>query len=84
MLSIWLGSDKYQFLSYWVDSTRVQNHYVQIHRSAKTGDGHSTHSAIRSGVCGGGNGGGDGGGYVGGVAVVLVEKGGGSGGTGDV
>ena len=42
----WLGSDKYQFLGHWVDSTRVPTSEVGILWSPKTGDGHSTHSAI--------------------------------------
>ena len=36
MPSIWIGSDKYTFLSHWFDSVRVQTREVQILRSPKT------------------------------------------------
>ena len=49
MQSTWLGSDKYQFLSHWFDSTKVRMHEVQIADSPKTEDGRSTHSATPSG-----------------------------------
>ena len=39
MLSAWLGSDMYQSLSHWFDSTSV-----------RTRDGPSTHSAMPSGL----------------------------------
>ena len=37
ILSTWLGSDKYQFLSHWFDFTRVRTHKVQIPISPKNG-----------------------------------------------
>ena len=46
MLRAWFGSDKYQFLSHWFDSTWVSTHEVPIPRSPKTGDGRSTFSPI--------------------------------------
>ena len=30
MLNAWLGGDMYKFASLWFDSTRIQNHEVQI------------------------------------------------------
>ena len=49
MRNAWLGSDKYQFLSNWFDLTRVRTDDIQMPQASKMGDGHSTHSAIRSG-----------------------------------
>ena len=43
-----LGSNKYQFLCHWFDSTRVLTREVWIARSPKTGEGRSTHSTIPS------------------------------------
>ena len=40
-----LGNDKYKSLSHWFDLTRAQTNKVQITRSPKMGDGHSTYSA---------------------------------------
>ena len=37
MLSTWLGTDKYQFLSHCFDLTRFRTRQVQIHRSPKMG-----------------------------------------------
>ena len=45
MLSNWLGSQIYTFLSHWLNLTRVR-----ISRSPKTGDWRSTHSDILSGL----------------------------------
>ena len=45
-----LGSDKYQFLSHYFNSTSIRAQEVQIPRSPKTTDGRSTHSAIPSGT----------------------------------
>ena len=51
MLIAWLGSDKYQLLSYLFDLTRdFQIHSLSLSLSLKMGDGHSTHSVIRSGA----------------------------------
>ena len=57
MSSARLVSGKYQFSSYWVDSTRVRTHRVgirtrniRITRSFSTGDGRSTHLATPSGT----------------------------------
>ena len=49
MLSAWLRSDKYQFLSDWFDSTSVRTREVQIPWSPRTGDGCTTHLATPSG-----------------------------------
>ena len=46
MLSAWLRSDKYTFLSHWSDSTKVRTREVWIPRSPKMGDRCSTHPAI--------------------------------------
>ena len=45
MPSAWLGSDKYQFLSHWSDSTSIWNPW-----SPKIGEGRSTPLAIPSGT----------------------------------
>ena len=50
MQSAWLGSGRYQFLSHWFDSTRVQTREVRICRSPKMEGGCSTHSGIASGL----------------------------------
>ena len=49
MMSAWLESDKYQFVSHWLDSTSVRTHDVWITWSPKTWDRRSLHSAISSG-----------------------------------
>ena len=46
MPSAWRGSEKYQFLCHWFDSTRVRTHEARIHQFSKTEDGCSTHSAV--------------------------------------
>ena len=48
--SAWLGSNKYKFICHSIDLTSVQTHEVWIPQSPKTGDGHSTHSAIPAGA----------------------------------
>ena len=50
MPSTRLGSDKYQFLSHWFHSSRVQTREVWIPRSPRTGDGRSTYLTIPSDV----------------------------------
>ena len=50
LLKAWLGSDKYQFLSHWFDSTRVRTHgFESPDLPYQMRDGRSTHSAIPSG-----------------------------------
>ena len=48
MQSARLGSDKYQFLSHYLDLSRVQTGEVQIPWHTKLGDRHATHLAIPS------------------------------------
>ena len=52
MPSVWLGSNKYQFLNRRLDSTRVRTHKDRIPIAPKMGDRCSTHSAIPFGHCG--------------------------------
>ena len=57
MPSAWLGSDKYQFKSHWLNLTGVQTcrlwtrtHDLQIPQSPRTRGGCSTHSATLTGT----------------------------------
>ena len=49
MLSAWLWSDKYPFLSHGFDSARVQTRKKWIARSPKMGDGHYSFNHLSSG-----------------------------------